>query len=143
MNRKITTAFIFLVIMSLFAASICEAKDKVRWEKSNTGVGSLMDLSKDRGNMVKEYDKETDRYEKVKAAIEGNELEKGETSSNVARVYGEPVIVLKDPSGEFQQWVYKPGDKTFLDGEKLYLVFDSEEKLESWEVVQPEAGPAD
>jgi len=141
MMKKGMAALIFLVIIFLCSVSVCEAKSKTRWEKSKTGVGSLMDLSSDRGHMLREYDKETKRYAKIKKAIERDDLEKGEEARKVTRLYGSPVIVLESQTDDSEKWVYKPGDKTFLEGkEKAYLVFDGEGKLESWELVQEEPG---
>ena len=137
MRKTATLLIIALFFISLVVSFAGQAAGKQKWEKSKTGVGSLMDLSKDRGRMVREYEKETKRYQKIKSAIENNKLEVGETSSNVQRLYGEPVIILNDRIGAFEKWVYKPGEKTFLEGEKAYLVFDGEGKLESWELVFP------
>jgi hypothetical protein len=136
-----------IIILSVFIAAVIVPGDvsaatgtkpeKVKWVKSKTGIKSLMSLSSDRGDMIKEYNDETKNYENIKAAIDQGELKEGMEGAKIARQYGLPVILLEDPDSDDTRWVYKPGDVSFLDaGEKAYLTFDANQTLISWKLVE-------
>ena len=110
---------------------------KVKWVKSKYGLKALIDLAAGRGEMVKEYRKETINYDKVKKAIEGNNvLKDGEEAFHLKKRYGEPVVILSGDRTTPTKWVYKPAHATFFSGEKAYLIFDENEKLIDWKLLQ-------
>ena len=109
---------------------------KVKWVKSKTGLNSLIQLSKDRKEMENEYALETRNYEKLKDAVEGEDLKKGMPAAAVERKFGEPVVTFPGEDGSTTKWVYKPGTGSFLDGiRKIYLIFDDKGSLLEWQSV--------
>ena len=117
--------------------------DKARIEGENVlvskyGLKNLMQLSKDRGEMVKELNAETKSYDNIKKALDHGLLEKDSTEAEIRKKYGDPVITLHENRTEDVKWVYKPGTVSYFDEQKIYLVFNAEGKLVSWEEVNKE-----
>lgn len=110
-----------------------ERKKKKKYVKSKYGLKALIEVSKTRGKMIKDYKKETDHYNNVKKAIERGKLEKGETDILLKKRLGEPVIILAEGEQGAEKWVYKPGNVSFFDGPKIYLLFDKNGTLTEWE----------
>jgi hypothetical protein len=112
-------------------------KDKVKWVKSKTGLSSLMTLSKDRSEMIAEYKRETRSYNLLKKAMESGLLESGAADEEIIKKYGQPVMAMEDAVGDTVRWVYKPSEADYFKGEKIYLFFDKDGKLNRWETVDP------
>ncbi len=107
---------------------------KVKWVKTKTGLNSLIQLSKDRNTMEKEYAQETRNYEKLRDAVEGEYLKEGMPVAAVERKFGKPVVAFPGEGGGTTNRVYKPGDESFLDGgKKIYLIFDDNGSLVKWQ----------
>ncbi|MFC1479862.1 hypothetical protein ACFL5Y_00220 [Candidatus Omnitrophota bacterium] len=140
--KKVTIVVFGLFLLTCIAPGATAAKAKpdkkkpVKWVKSKYGVKALMKLSKDRGKMVKEYKQETENYKKVEKAIARGQLAKGESATRIEKRYGAPVITFTDAKNKTRQWVYKPGNLSFFSGEKIYLIFDNEDKLIEWKLPQ-------
>jgi hypothetical protein len=113
-----------------------ETSSKKKWVKSKYGIKALLTLSKDRGQMEKEYRVETDNYQKIRKAIECGRMEKGEASSEIRKRYGDPVVDFAEDDGKVYKWVYKPGNVTLLEKQKIYLFFDENEKLTNWQMME-------
>ena len=112
-----------------------KAKDKKKWVKSKHGLGALLKLSKDRSKMVREYKKETHSFNRMKKALEKGDIKPGEDARNVKRVIGDPTLEIKENDGIHTRWVYKPSDTSYFEGNKVYLLFDQEDKLvKAWEI---------
>jgi hypothetical protein len=145
MNR-IIVLILFLFLFSCIPGGETSAKEKsgskkkVKYVKSKYGLKALMELAKNRGSMIQEFRRETENYRKVKVALDHGELKYGETASRIKSKYGEPVIMLSEEKGRLTKWVYKPGQKSFFSGEKVYLVFGEDDKLIGWHSLQPEPG---
>ncbi|MDP8299022.1 MAG: hypothetical protein P9L88_03885 [Candidatus Tantalella remota] len=136
--RQLAIVFAGVFVLAVCAGdAVCaeKAKKKVKWVKSKTGLKSLIMLSKDRGDMVQSYKKETERHRKLKKAIDHHELKVGEHASKILKKYGPPVITYKEEGGTREKWAYKPGKETFLNTEKVYLIFDENETLLEWDVI--------
>lgn len=110
---------------------------KVKWVKSKWGLDALIKLSGDRSKMVREYNKETENYDELKKGINHGQLEKGESASSIRKRWGEPVISFLEENGQGERWVYKPGEVSFFDDEKIYLFFDAQGTLINWQEVEP------
>ncbi|MBD3426244.1 MAG: hypothetical protein GF409_03315 [Candidatus Omnitrophica bacterium] len=124
----------FLLVCLFFSV---QAEARQRWVKSKTGLGTLIQLGKDRAEMEKNFTEETSSYESLKKAIDEGDLEKGTSAKRIRGRYGEPVVTFSLASGEGSQWVYKPGTQNFLDGaDKVYLEFDKEGNLQDWKSVK-------
>ena len=85
--------------------------------------------------MVKEYKKETSRYHKVKKAVSEEHLEVGETTGDISKKYGDPIVIVSESEGEVLRWVYKPSEDSFFKGEKIYLFFDQSGRLMDWQEI--------
>ena len=112
MKRILIIAFIVL-----FSAS-CYAE----------GIGTLMAVGKSQDEAEAELKRETKAYKAVKNAIEKGKIKKGDTQKNIQARYGDPVIIVSDKDYA-EKWVYKPGNATFFDSAKIYLIFNSEGNL--------------
>lgn len=129
-------AVLVFCLTGTMSANAEEGAKKIKYVKVKGGLNSLIAYGKSQGDMVQELKKETEKYRKVKAAIERKELKKGESAERMTAEYGEPVIVLDE--GDSSKWVYKPDTSTFFDGTKIYLTFDGKDELTGWEEVAVE-----
>jgi hypothetical protein len=109
-----------------------EKKKKVKYVKSKYGVRALIRLGKSMGDMAEELKQDTKNYRKVTKAIDRETIKKGESASKVEKTYGEPVIVLANEKENVTKWIYKPGNVTFFEDKKVYLIFDEDNKLADW-----------
>ncbi|MGB2631085.1 MAG: hypothetical protein WBD24_02275 [Candidatus Omnitrophota bacterium] len=114
---------------------------KVKYVKSKHGVRALIKLGKSQASMAKEVERQTRNYNKVLEAINDGDLKKGQTASSVQKAVGEPVIILSREGQEVVKWVYKPGNVTFFEDEKVYLMFDKNDELVDWKVLQGKKEP--
>ncbi|MFH1878417.1 MAG: hypothetical protein ABH883_06395 [Candidatus Omnitrophota bacterium] len=111
-------------------------KKPARYEKSKYGVNALIEYSEDRKKMQAEMKKETADYKSIKKALEQGELRKGQAARTITDSYGYPVIRLTEDKDGITQWVYKPGTGNFFTGEKIYLLFDKDNVLVDWKVIE-------
>ena len=138
MAKKIIIIFaVFVYSCVVCCITIAEERKpakKVKYVKSRYGVKALMAFAKSRSRMVKEYEQDTKSYKKIKKAIDGDQLRKGEASSGIERQYGQPVITLPGEKDGTVKWIYKPADKTFFEDEKVSLIFDRDGQLVEWQI---------
>jgi hypothetical protein len=132
-------AFLVIVLASA-AARADDKKEKVKWVKSKTGINSLMTLSNDRKDMIKDLEGETKNYDKIKKAIDQNTMVKGQGMDEIKRKYGEPVIEVPGKDGAPTRWSYKPSETTFFDGPKISLFFDDNSSLTGWSIYDKNHG---
>ncbi|MFH1395168.1 MAG: hypothetical protein ABIH09_03330 [Candidatus Omnitrophota bacterium] len=147
MFKRIVMFFVFIVV-TFYAVEIrgfaVETSDnasegrkplekKVKYVKSKDGVKALMAFARTRGNMVKELNDETENYENIDKAITEGVLEKGKSALSIEKKYGKPVIALTEDKGKQKEWIYKKSKDSYFTGPKIYLFFDEQEKLVSWE----------
>ncbi|MFH1412391.1 MAG: hypothetical protein ABIG55_07055 [Candidatus Omnitrophota bacterium] len=130
--------YMMVVVMAAVGALICAdpfasagEKAKTKYKMSKHGLEAMIELSQSRDYMVRELNVETENYEKIRKGILSERLKQGSLSEEIRKEYGEPVIDLEDDDGSLR-WVYKPANETFSSKEKVYLIFDSEDKLLSW-----------
>lgn len=125
-EKTIKIILVLFVLVSL-GPGVSSARQK--WEKSKTGVGSLMTLSKDMGKMNAQLKKDTSNYNGVRHDLDDGKIEMGQASENIRRKYGEPVYTLEDPNQKTETWVYKAGTDPVETKNKVYLVFSEDETL--------------
>ena len=134
----IRTFIAVLVSLTILAVPAVEAyaarKKKVKYVKSKYGVKALMELSKSMGATKKILKKETKNYESAVEAVKSGELKAGEDASRIRKSVGEPVVVLHDETSDTCEWVYKPSSATFFSKEKVYFIFDSNDKFIEWKI---------
>ncbi len=122
------------VVIPADVSAAAKKEKKIKWVKSPTGVASLMTLSKDREDMVREYKRETARYEFLKKSIDEGRISKGMDAASVKKDFGEAVVVVPGEKEGTERWVYKSSSATYFKGPRIYLSF-SEEKLSDWSVL--------
>ena len=138
--KKITVFAIGLVLFICIVSdlTIVSARESRRKRKksgrSKSGLKSLIQFSKDRNAMVKEYNMETKNYDRIREAVDQGYLDKGESASRIKSRYGEPVIILPDTKENITKWVYKPASATYFSDEKVYLIFDENDEFVEWKV---------
>jgi hypothetical protein len=143
-NNKIIRMFLLVFVALFFFSGVLRVEEasgsnkKVKWVKSKTGVNSLMTFAGDRDAMIREYKKETSKYHKIKQAVSEEHLEVGETTDDISKKYGDPVVVVSESGDDVLRWVYKPGEDSFFKGEKIYLFFDQAGRLMDWQVISKE-----
>ena len=113
---------------------------KVKYVKVKYGTRTLIRLGKSMGDMAEELKQDTKRHRKLAKAIDHETLKKGESSSKVEKTFGEPVIILSNEKEKVTKWIYKPGNVTFFDNKKIYLIFDENDKLAGWKVFDGKRG---
>jgi len=91
----------------------------------------LTGIANSLGEMEKVSVQEGKNYDKAKAFLSTPAIRKGLPKADIIEYCGQPVATVQDDT----KWVYKPPSSTFFEGEKIYFVFDSNEKLASWEQV--------
>ena len=94
------------------------------------GLGTLMELGKSQAEMEKQYARETKAFEAVKGAIEAGAIKKGMDKAFVLAKYGEPVVMVDDPDGKRENWIYKPAESSFFKGIRATLFFTPEGVLD-------------
>ena len=94
------------------------------------GLGTLIELGRSQAEIQKQYTRETKAFEAVKRAIETLAVKKGMDKTSVLAKYGEPVVVVDDPDGKREDWIYKPAESSFFKGIRATLFFTAEGVLE-------------
>jgi len=140
-NRgRIFTALVCIALLSAFGP---EADARSKKEKNNSetkyvqikdGVSSLQKINRSNKEMADAAKQETINFDRAKKAIEWGELNIGDAGSKVIDKIGEPVITLYDEKTNTIQWIYKPGNATFFEKYKIYLIFDLDEMLIGWKI---------
>ena len=146
MNSKISVFIIVLLFFQgCFGGSPASAKTetsghkKIKYVKSKHGLGTLMKISGDRGKMIRELNKDTKCFEKISKAIKDSNIKVGVAAKDIRKKYGDPVVVVQEDSSESStRWVYKPGTGSFFEGKKACLVFNKEDCLERFSIVDDE-----
>jgi len=134
---KISGKAVYLALILLIMTCLCDVGEvyaKKKWVKSKYGLKALMALSSDRGKMVKELNRETKSYNNILKAIENGDVGIGDTSAQVLKEAGEPALIMDGPGPGFEDWIYKPGYADNFSKEKIYLTFDSDDKLVEWRI---------
>lgn len=132
--RALLCAFMFSLI--LFAADPAPARTK--WKRSRGGLGTLMELARDRGEMQEEYEQETESFEDISKAVRNDILKKGYESFEISKKFGEPVIKMAEDTTGNTVWLYKPAAGWFIDNvPKVSLEFGPEGKLVRAEYIPP------
>ena len=133
--KKIQFVLILFFLVISFS-TVCFAKEKKeKYVKIKGALGNMIELSNDRNKMVKEYNDETKAYDRIKRAIEENELKISTSSEDISKKYGSPTIILNNEPDGLIKWVYKAGVETFFDSDKIYLTFDKSSELIDWSIV--------
>ena len=96
----------------------------------------MMDIARAQTDAQRTYAEETKAYERVKAAIDGGEIKKGQTKKEIKNRYGEPVVNTVESETGRDKWIYKPAKSSFFEGARIYLYFDKENKLNEIKTVE-------
>ena len=128
-------AMVFLIMTAGIDEASPKARKKVKWVKSKYGLKALIQLSKDRGVMIRTFEKETENYQRTKESLAKGRIKKGDEASKVIKSCGEPVISFPADENDNEKWVYKPASASFFDKEKIYLFFDESGALAGWEMI--------
>ena len=115
--QKIITVSCIILLASAFN---CRAE----------GLGTLIELGKSQAEMQKQYAQETKTFEAVKRAIETGAVRKGMDKASVLAKYGEPVVIVDDPDGKREDWIYKPAESSFFKGIRATLFLTAEGVLD-------------
>jgi len=94
------------------------------------GLGTLIELGRSQADMQKQYARETKAFEVVKRAIEAGAVKKGMDKASVLVKYGEPVVMVDDPDGKREDWIYKSAESSFFKGIRATLFFTAEGVLD-------------
>ena len=90
------------------------------------GIGTLLEVGKNMGEIAKAQDAETAAYRRVKQAVANGSLVTGVSRNEVFASYGEPVIMNTHTGTSREKWVYMPATSDAFKGEKIYLYFVGE-----------------
>ena len=94
------------------------------------GLDTLMEVAKSQAEMQKQYAQETKAFEAVKRAIVAGAVKKGMDRAFALAKYGEPVVIVDDPDGKREDWIYKPAESSFFKGIRATLFFTAEGVLD-------------
>ncbi|MBN1687576.1 MAG: hypothetical protein JW893_00590 [Candidatus Omnitrophica bacterium] len=131
-NSRIKWPFYLFAAALLLAVSGCMSVNA-------DGIKTLAALGKDQKWQEEQIKLETKRFEKAKKSLIREEIEPGWTSEQVGDHLGPPVIILPEDYGV--KWIYKRGNESWFDGEKIYFLFDEDGKLYEWKCVITECPP--
>lgn len=98
------------------------------------GIATLNAVGKDEKVQREALLKDDSNFKKIKAAISQKKLTLNLTSTEAARLYGNPVAVVSQ--GTASKWVFKGQESGLLGGPKIYLFFDESNRLTGWECVR-------
>ena len=102
-------------------------------------IHTLIGLGQNEKLKARAIKQETENFHKVKRYIIEGKIKKGITKEAASKKFGQPVVILSENSG--QEWIYKPGQASWLEGEKIYLYFNESGMLEEWECVDLDCTP--
>ena len=128
--KKITAIVLLTVMVS---SGLVFGEEKIKYEKVPGATEALIKVGKSQAEMMKVAGEETKSYEKIRNAIHNGRLEKEETAQDIVKRYGEPVVIIPARKGNLERWVYKPAEVTFFSGQKIYLFFNENMQLVSWQ----------
>lgn len=102
------------------------------------GLNTLIEVGKSMGEIAKESEAETKRFDAVKKGIQTGRIVKGQSRDSILKEYGEPVIEKAKTKREPYAMVYKPSSASFFEGIKIYLYFDDNGFLTDTKIVNQE-----
>lgn len=94
------------------------------------GLGTLIDVAKSQADIKEQYEEETENFERVKKAVESDNIKKGMAKADIQRRYGDPVVSIKDMDGKREDCIYKPGRSSFFEGIRATLIYTEEGVLD-------------
>ncbi len=109
---------IYFLLLSIFVFNGCSR------------IKVLKNLGANRTLMQKSIEKNDYLFQRLKQDIENNVINPGVMKSDILSRYGKPVLE-KDGC---KTWLYRLS-LDFFENEKIYLYFDSNNGLISWEIV--------
>jgi len=107
---------------------------ELRWKMD--AARTLMDLNNNEKSKDEIFRRETRNFERVREYITGGSGERDISKERAIKSFGAPVLTFSQ--GEWEKWAYKPSTSSWFKGEKIYLYFDSKDRLVSWECVDIE-----
>lgn len=122
----------FVLLLFLFVLTGCA---KVAHLDQLLTLKAYSDNTKIQEDFVEQQDA---RFKKLLATFEEGRLKEYPDRESIRKEFGEPVFKRKIEGGgdTSEQWLYRYAVRYF-DSEKVYLVFDKEGMLTSWEITRP------
>jgi hypothetical protein len=102
-------------------------------------IHTLIGLGHNEKLKARAIKQETENFHNLKRYIIEEKIQKGITKEAASKKFGQPVVILSENRG--QEWIYKPGQASWLGGEKIYLYFNESGTLEEWECVDLDCTP--
>ena len=95
---------------------------------------TLIQLGKNQKLQQKALDQETENFRRVRAYLNSNTIEQNIAQEEALELFGYPVLII--PREEGERWIYKESESSWFGGEKVYLYFNKEGRLTSWEYLE-------
>lgn len=97
---------------------------------------TLKDLSEEGERLDRYVQKQNKNFDLLVETIKSGGITQYSTRRKILAHFGEPVLKekIQTESAQGEKWLYRYA-KQFFNGEKVYLYFDTEGKLLSWERV--------
>jgi len=106
-------------VVMIFSAVLFLSQGALRAE----GLSTLIEVSKDQGDIQKEYFEETRNYENLKRGLDGGSVAKGQDKKAIKSKFGAPVVVVAEYGTDREKWIYKPASSSFFSGPRISLFF--------------------
>ncbi|MBL7157007.1 MAG: hypothetical protein ISS92_02465 [Candidatus Omnitrophica bacterium] len=119
LHIKLPIAVFLVVFLSVSLCGVCAFSDS---------LGNLIKVGKSQAQMEKALAKETKSYKAVKKAVESGTIKVGDEANSIKKRFGSPLVIIPQKDNS-EKWVYKPGYATHFDNIKIYLFFDSNNRL--------------
>ena len=93
----------------------------------------MISLNKSMASLQRETDISKKKFEKLAGDIKADNLKIGLSKRYVLTTYGDPVLVKEIDKTSEEEWLYR-SPLEYFDTLKVYLVFNSQEKLLNWRI---------
>ena len=117
--------FVFLIAFSL---SGCFRKDRAQ------AIATLEALAEERAAQEEIIESERARFSLLIKAVEDGTIKKGLSEEEIHRLYGKPQIIKHPDAADIDKILVFAEPLNYFGTEKVYLYFDQDEKLVSWEM---------
>lgn len=95
---------------------------------------TLKDLSEEQDKLGRHIEQQDQKFELLVQAVKANQLERYPGKRHILKRFGEPVYSrpIERNGQALELWLYRYSTQ-FFDSEKVYLYFDSSDRLVDWE----------
>ena len=127
--KKILSGYSFLITVCLLTNGCARLN----------AIHTLAKLGRNERLKAKTIQQESMNFQRAKNYMLSGKIQTGISKNTIVRKLGRPVVILPEPDGE--SWAYKPGQVSWLEGEKIYLIFQKDGKLNYWDCVNLDCPP--